>query len=111
MQPTESWLEDRLVEFLREHGFPEPQRQYWLTLPGGRRIRFDCAYPERQAGLEADSRLWHTSPSQRRRDAERDQACRVIGWSVDRITWLDLTEKPQQVRARIAGRIEVKRAA
>jgi very-short-patch-repair endonuclease len=110
-KPTESWLEDRLVEFIRQQGLPEPERQYRLTLPGRRRIRLDCAYPEYQAGFEADGRLWHTSPSQRRRDAERDQAARVIGWSVDRITWLELTEEPEQVRARIAARIEVKRAA
>jgi hypothetical protein len=34
--PTESWLEDRVVEFLRKRGFPEPARRHWVRLPGTR---------------------------------------------------------------------------
>jgi hypothetical protein len=100
-RPTESWLEDRVLEFMRGCGLPEPVRQFWLHLPNGRRIRFDFALPERRAAVEADSRLWHTTPADRRRDAERDQAARLFGWSVTRVTWLDLEEQPAATARRL----------
>ncbi len=96
-QPTESWLEDRVLDCLREQGLPEPERQFWLRLPGGRRVRFDFVFHDQRHLLEADGRLWHTSPAQRRRDAEKDQAAAVLGWTVERVTWLDLQEKPSEL--------------
>jgi very-short-patch-repair endonuclease len=98
--PTESWLEDRLVEFLRARGYPEPVRQRWLRLPG-RRVRLDLAWPDRRVDLEADGRLFHTSPAQRRRDAARDAAVMADGWVVERVTWLELVESPHLVDARL----------
>jgi hypothetical protein len=100
-RPTESWLEDRVLEFMRGCGLPEPVRQFWLHLPNDRRIRFDFAFPERRAAVEADSRLWHITPADRRRDAERDQAARLFGWSVIRVTWLDLEEQPVATARRL----------
>ncbi len=100
-RPTESRLEDRVLEFMRGCDLPEPVRQFWLHLPGGRRIRFDFAFPERRVAVEADSRLWHTTPADRRRDAERDQAARLFGWSVTRVTWLDLEERPAATAHRL----------
>jgi very-short-patch-repair endonuclease len=99
--PTESWLEDRVVEFLRTRGFPEATRRHWVNLPGAR-FRLDAAYPELLVDIEADSRLWHTSPSDRRRDAARDALLEAAGWLVVRITWLQLVEEPAAVAARIA---------
>ena len=98
---TESWLEDRVVEFLRRWGFPEATRRHWVNLPGGR-FRLDAAYPDRLVDIEADSRLWHTSPSDRRRDAARDTRLEAAGWTVVRITWLQLVEEPDAVAARLA---------
>ena len=102
-RPTESWLEDRVLEFMRGCGLPEPVRQFWLHLPNGRRIRFDFAYPGRRAAIEADSRLWHTTPADRRRDAERDQAARLFGWTVTRVTWLDLEEEAAGTARRLSA--------
>jgi hypothetical protein len=99
--PTESWLEDRLVEFLRRRGYPPPLRQHWLTVLGGR-VRLDTAWPDLRLDVEADSRLWHTSPSDRRRDALRDRRLATVGWSVERVTWLQLVEEPDAVDHRIS---------
>lgn len=96
-EPTESWLEDRVLEAMRAQGVPEPVRQYWLRLPGRRRVRFDFAHPDQRHLTEADGRLWHTSPGQRRRDREKDQAAAVLGWTVERIGWLDLEERPEEL--------------
>ena len=42
--PTESWLEDRVVEFMRRRQFAAPCRWYWVKLAGGRfRLDFRLA--------------------------------------------------------------------
>ena len=98
--PTESWLEDRLFEFVRARGYPEPVRQLWLRLPG-RRVRLDLAWPEWRVDLEGDGRLFHTSPRDRRRDAARDAALGDVDWAVERVPWLELVESPDSVDARL----------
>jgi hypothetical protein len=94
--PTESWLEDQLVAFLRQRGFPEAVRGYRV----GRR-RLDVAWPERLVNFEADGRLWHTSPSDRRRDAVRDADLAAMSWRTERIHWLELHEDPDGLEARL----------
>lgn len=98
--PTESWLEDRLLDFVRARGYPEPVRQLWLRVPG-RRVRLDLAWPEWKVDLEADGRLFHTSPKDRRRDAARDAAIGEIEWVTERVTWLQIVESPDAVDARL----------
>jgi very-short-patch-repair endonuclease len=93
---TESWLEDQLVELMRRYGLPDPVRQYRL-----KGMRFDLAYPEVSLDIEADSRLWHSTPADRRRDAARDAAAAALGWAVERVTWLQIAEEPGVVAARI----------
>jgi very-short-patch-repair endonuclease len=63
--------------------------------------RLDVVWPERMVDLEADGRLWHTSPSDRRRDAERDAAMEALGWRVERVRWLELKEEPDALAARL----------
>lgn len=99
--PTESWLEDRLVEFLRQQGFPAPRRWFRVDLAGGR-VRLDTAWPDLKVNVEADGRLWHTSPTDRHRDAVRDARLKAAGWTVVRVTWLQLVEETQDVADRIA---------
>lgn len=108
--PTESWLEDRLVEFLRRRGYPPPIRQYRVKLPGGR-VRLDTAWPDRRLDVEADGRLWHTSPSDRRRDAVRDGRLDAVEWSVERVTWLQLVDEPDTVDERLGRYFPELRAA
>lgn len=110
--PTESWLEDRVAEFMRTLGLPDPVRQFRLRLPNGRRLRFDFALPEERYAVEADGRPWHTTPADRRRDAERDQAARLLGWTVERVTWLELEEHPADVAQRLLAPLAaIRRAA
>jgi very-short-patch-repair endonuclease len=98
--PTESWLEDRLLEFVRARGYPEPVRQFRVRTPH-RRFRLDLAWPEWRVDLEGDGRLFHTSPADRRRDAARDAALGAVDWVVERVPWLDLVESPENVDARL----------
>ena len=66
----------------------------------GRR-RLDFFWPERMFDLEADGRLWHTSPSDRRRDAARDAALAALGIRVERVGWLELNEDPDGLEPRL----------
>jgi hypothetical protein len=98
--PTESWLEDRLLDFLRARGYPEPVRQLRIRLPNGP-VRLDLAWPEWRIDLEGDGRLFHTSPADRRKDAARDAAIGDVDWVVERVRWLELVESPDTVDARL----------
>jgi very-short-patch-repair endonuclease len=93
-------LEDRLLEFLRARRYPEPVRQLRIQTPRGR-FRLDLAWPELRLDLEGDGRLFHTSPSQRRRDQARDEALGEATWTVERVAWLQLAEDPDGVDARL----------
>ena len=104
--PTESWLEDRLLDLIRAYGLPEPVRQFRLE-----GMRFDFAYPELPLDVEADSRLWHSTPDQLRQDEERDRTARGLGWAVERVTWLQLEEEPATVAARLRRWFEPVKAA
>jgi very-short-patch-repair endonuclease len=88
----------QLVEEQIRAGGPTENR---VDLPGGR-VRLDTAWPDLKVNVEADGRLWHTSPSDRRRDAARDARLKAAGWTVVRVTWLQLVEEPQDVADRIA---------
>jgi hypothetical protein len=104
-RPTASWLEDRVLEFLRGLGLPEPVRQYPIILATGKRILFDFAFPARRLGIEADSRIWHSTPADRRRDLARDQAAAAVGWETVRIRWLDLQERVVEIGCRLVPRV------
>jgi len=96
-KPSETGLEDELLEIFRVYGLPEPVRQYVLRLPGGGTARFDAAYPELLLGFEADGDADHKGHLGRMRDEARDQQCHLIGWTVRRYTTEDIRERPEGV--------------
>jgi hypothetical protein len=93
-RPSETGLEDELLEVFRAYGLPEPVRQFVLPLPGGGTARFDAAYPELQLGFEADGDRWHKGLLDRMRDEARDEQCGLIGWTVRRYGTEDIRERP-----------------
>lgn len=78
-----------------------------VRLDAFRELVFDFARPERLWAVEADGRLWHSTPAARRKDAERDQAARLLGWTVTRVTWLDLEERPDEVAATLLSLVRM----
>jgi len=93
-KPTESGLEDELLEVFRAYGLPEPVRQLVLMLPGGGTARFDAAYPELLLGFEADGDAHHKGVLDRMRDEARDRQCSEIGWTVRRYGTDDIRLRP-----------------
>ena len=94
MTPSESGLEDELLEVFRAYGRPEPVRQFVLILPGGGTARFDAAYPDRLLGFEADGDAFHKGLLDRMRDEARDEQCGQLGWTVRRYSTDDIRLRP-----------------
>lgn len=95
----ESELERRLWELLAQLPGPPPVAQYEVHLPGGHRARLDIAYPDIRLGIEADSYVHHSSPSDWASDHTRRNALIAAGWRVLPVTWDDVARNPEGVLA------------
>jgi len=100
-KPSETGLEDKLLEIFSRYGLPEPVRQFVLPLPGGGSARFDAAYPELLLGFEADGDAFHKGLLDRMRDDARDGQCGLIGWTVRRYSTEDIEERPAGIAEEI----------
>jgi hypothetical protein len=108
---TGSELERRFLRFVREHGYPEPAKQvptFWADRLIG---LADFAYPAKLALIELDGRLGHSQLLDRELDNLRDQRARLAGWSVNRVTWRQLHERPDQVVELLDGLLRPESAA
>jgi very-short-patch-repair endonuclease len=93
-RPSQTGLEDELLEVFRMFGLPEPERQYEVRLPNGGKAIFDAAYPELKLAFEADGDESHKGLLDRMRDQARDGQCRLIGWDVHRYSTDDIRLRP-----------------
>jgi hypothetical protein len=96
----ETNFEDRIRELLVGAGLPEPHMQHWVTA-GGRRYRFDAAYPERKVGLEYKSKAYHLTDEAFETDPVRDADLAIEGWVVIHITKGHLGNDPNGVVRRV----------
>ncbi len=98
--PTESDLEERFLLLCRAAGFPEPERQVYLDPhDGGPMVRADFLWREKRLIIETDSARFHGTRSSFESDRRRDQRLILAGWRVIRITWRQITERPDEVVA------------
>lgn len=88
---VQSELERRVLDEIAAHGLPTPSVQHQVRMPGGRRIRFDFAWPELLLALEVDHPFWHAAAAESHRDKHRDLEMATIGWQTLRITDLDVS--------------------
>jgi very-short-patch-repair endonuclease len=95
---TRSKAERRLLELIREHGLPEPQTN---AMVAGHEV--DLYWPEQRVIVEFDSFRFHSSRRAFEQDRRRDQTLAALGYTVLRITWLQLTREPEAVVSRIAA--------
>jgi hypothetical protein len=110
-RPSETGLEDELIEVFRRFGLPQPVRQYVLPLPGGGTARFDAAYPELLLGFEADGDEHHKGLLDRMRDDARDEQCGQLGWTVRRYATDDIRQRPMGIAEEVAGLLAQAEAA
>ena len=64
---------------------------------GSRRYYLDVAFPGRRLAIEVESVAFHSSPAQLHADRLRQNLLSAAGWTVLRIDWRMLTERPEAV--------------
>jgi len=83
-----SKLEEKMAFQMRVAGLPNPEREFRFDLV--RRWRFDFAWPDKMVALEVDGGTWsrgaHSRGKGQRRDAEKQNAAHLLGWTVYRAT-------------------------
>lgn len=100
---TESDLEDLLRRVVATTPYPMPDPQFRLLDGDGEFIgRYDFAYPAKVAIIECDSEGFHMDPVSFQRDREKQNGAQMLGWTVYRVTWRQLIDDPDSVRAIIA---------
>ena len=97
---TESDLETRYLQCLREHGVPLPVRQHRVVHNGRFLGRLDMAYPPERIFVELDGWQFHSSRAAFERDRARQNDMVAIGWAPLRFTWRDINDRPAETAAR-----------
>nr|WP_246210793.1 DUF559 domain-containing protein [Phytoactinopolyspora alkaliphila] len=91
------------------------ERQYEIREDGILVARLDFADEGLRLGVEIDGARFHSTPSARFYDRERDKALTRKGWHIERLTTDDVRRRPnttiRHLRAICAQRSEAHRAA
>ena len=102
-RPTESEMETRLLQTLRDHELPEPTVQFDVCEPDGRLVaRTDAAYPFARIAIEYDSKQEHSDEFQLARDAKRRNALQAAGFVVLSARHRDLAAGGTEICAQIS---------
>jgi hypothetical protein len=103
----ESVLERRILDLLLAAGLPPPVCQYEIRDENGRLLaRVDFAYPERRLAIEADGFKHHGNRRSYERDRARDSELAARGWTTLRFTWLQATNRPEEIPAKVSRALE-----
>lgn len=84
---------------------PRYVQQHPVTLPGGRRIKLDAAWPDVMVAVELDGAAFHGSRQARERDLRRDSALAALGWIILRFSYARLVADPEDCRREIVAAI------
>jgi very-short-patch-repair endonuclease len=101
---TRSRAEQRMRRLSRDAGFPQPLCNRWIH-----GCRVDFVWPEHRLVVEVDGYQFHGHRSAFERDRKKDQILIAAGYTVIRITWLQLIHEPLRVAAVIAAALTVGR--
>jgi very-short-patch-repair endonuclease len=99
--PTQSELEDAVLDLLLRDGFAHPLVNAPLYV-GGRRIVPDFRWPEQWLVVEADG-PHHDDPLERAADLERQRLLEAHGYRVLRVTWEQAIARQRATLGRIAA--------
>lgn len=99
--PTRSVAEDLLLDLVGDAGLPVPEVNPLLTLTGSA-IMPDLLWRAQRLVVEVDGARFHSSAIAQRGDARRQAVLEAHGYRVLRVTYEQLTRRPEQTIARIA---------
>jgi hypothetical protein len=98
-----SALEVLVGRMHREHGLPEPVRQYVVVEEGRRLLDADFAWPDLKVAVEGDGYKFHSGRRAWLRDATVRRRLKVHGWEVIGVTWTEVEEDAGAVARDIAA--------
>ncbi len=108
---SESALEDRFLRLVGEAGLPRPAAQFVVRNATDRFVcRADFAYPNDRVLIELDSEAHHMDRVAFRRDRSKQNQAMVLGWTVLRFTWWDVTQDPYGVAALVRETVSTRRS-
>jgi hypothetical protein len=99
--PTQSVLEDVVLDLILRGGFSHPSVNEPLFLDG-RRIVPDLRWPRQRLIIECDG-PHHEDPLERAADRERQRVLEAHGYRVIRVTWEQAIARPAETLRRIAS--------
>jgi Protein of unknown function (DUF559) len=97
-----SELERRLFRICVAQGFPLPEVNKWVASEQGGGFEVDFCWPEHGLIVETDGRRFHGSSRALENDPHRDRMLTLVGWTVIRFTYRDLTERSREVARQLA---------
>lgn len=97
-QPTRSAFEDAFLLFAERHGLPRPEVNQRVA---GHEV--DMLWRRQRLVVELDGRTFHDHDRAFERDRDRDADLLAYGYSVVRVTWRRLTQRPQREARRLGS--------
>lgn len=96
-------LEQKLYKYIRDVKLPyHLYGQYQVHSQGNYQpYLIDFAFPNFKIGFEADGEMWHSSPEQKQKNANRDQNLAKMGWTIVRFTETAIEEQPEEIKKTI----------
>ncbi|MDQ3738342.1 MAG: endonuclease domain-containing protein, partial [Actinomycetota bacterium] len=101
----ESMLERRFLVIMRRAGLPRPVVQRIVRHDGRHVARVDFSFEQYRIAVEVSGKLGHSSPSERRKDAQRRNELLDLGMRVYEYTWSDVVDRPSHVAATMWRRL------
>lgn len=103
-EPTRSDLEDLFLGFCERYGFPAPEVNRMVG-----KLEVDFTWPDLKVAVETDSYGFHRGAQAYENDHERDLDLRAAGYDVVRLTWRQLTSKPNRCAVAVGGALRTSR--
>lgn len=100
---TESALERKFLNLVRDAGLPLPEAQYVLRDRGRPFARADFAYPAQRLIVELDGYRYHSGKARWERDLDRRNRIQSLGWTVLNVTWGQLEQSPDKIVSLLLG--------
>ena len=96
-----SWLERSAAHIYRVGGLPDPEWNVSLRDEAGWIGVVDALWREWRVVSEKEGLRFHTTPAQRRKDADRFNRLQDAGYQPRRFTWEDIVHHPHDVLERL----------
>lgn len=99
---TRNDFEELVLDLMRRAGLPDPAMNVPMILPDGTRVEVDALWPDQKLILGADGYGAHSGRKAFENDRHRDVQLELLGYTVVRFTWLQLTKRAEATTQVIA---------